>query len=253
MKYVGYPDWYLFLYVQAGSAGMDSLNPVLATSKRDPKSPTCAKRAKLGTASPPSAHHTSPQDRDLAAEKKAKESALDFALYGKRSWDQAVETGLYTNGALPQEVAENLVTFDCKASASQYQALTEKMVELYNQKASSAKKSSERPKNYEQTLACVSSKIPGLCSYVDSFLRVKSEQELAASAGDKESKTGTTGKQLLDRGDSDDRKGEDVTLLGWALPSLEFTNLCAALYIFLLSLNFYCTRNQGNLIKGFTP
>ncbi|KAJ1525869.1 hypothetical protein ONE63_009061 [Megalurothrips usitatus] len=197
---------------EAGNAGMDSLAPPVS-SKRDPKSPTAAKRAKLSTSSP--THVTSPP-LDQAADKRSKESALDCALYGKRSWLQALDPNLYTNGNIAQDVAENLATLDSKINASQFQNLNEKMTDLYNQKIGSKKSlSMDRSRNIldDQVFPTVSHKpsgspIAGLHMAADGYFRVKTEQELVNSVASGEvMKTNSgNGKHILDK-DTDDGKG----------------------------------------------
>lgn len=195
---------------------MDSLAPPPISSKRDQKSPTAAKRTKLST-SP--THITSPPlDREQAADKRSKENAVDYALYGKRTWAQALDPTLYTNGINPQEVAENLATLDSKINASQFQSLNEKMADLYNQKIGSKKSlNMERSRNFldDQVYPTVSQKssaspISGIHLTTDGFLRVKTEQELvgtAAALGDSLKGGSGNGKHALEK-DVDDRKGE---------------------------------------------
>lgn len=201
---------------QAGNAGMDSLAPPPISSKRDQKSP--AKRIKL-SASP--THITSPPlDRDQAADKRSKENALDFALYGKRSWVQALDPNLYSNGINPQDVAENLATLDSKINASQSQSLTEKMTNLYNQKIGS-KKSLERLRNSleDQVFSSVTQKssgspLGGLHMAANGLLRVKTEQELVGSAASVDAvKSGSgNGKHTLEK-EGDDQKGKSLFLI----------------------------------------
>lgn len=208
------------LLFKAGNAGMDSLAPPPASTKRDQKSPNAAKRTKLSTSSP--THVTSPPlDREQSIDKRSKESALDYALYGKRTWAQALDPNLHTNGTISQEVAENLATLDSKLNASQFQTLNEKMTDLYNQKINAKKSSNAERRNFldDQVFSAVSQKssgssIAGIHLAADGFLRVKTEQELVGSAPASDaSKIGPgNGKHAMDK-DVDDRKGEILLLL----------------------------------------
>ncbi|KAK3908484.1 Protein bric-a-brac 2 [Frankliniella fusca] len=197
---------------EAGNAGMDSLAPPSVSNKRDQKSPTAAKR-KL----PSSPTHVTSPPLEQTTDKKSKESALDYALYGKRPWSQPLDPNLYTNGTMSQEVAENLATLDSKLNASQFSNLNEKMSDLYNQKIGSKKslnvQNSSRNFLDDQVFSAVgqkssSSPIAGLHLAADGFLRVKTEQELVGSAPASDAlKIGSgNGKHALDK-DLDDRKG----------------------------------------------